>query len=326
MTRRRTLLRLAALAPVGVVAAGCARDSAAGAPPRWHDGRLFIATGNTTGVFYQYGGGYADLVTKYVSGYEARAEPTGASGENCQRVGSGDMEIGLTFSDTAADAYLGKNAFDGKPQRIAAIARIYSNYTQVVVRVGANIKKFEDLRGKRVSTGSPNSGTDLVASRLLQAAGISPDNDITRLRVSLTETTKGMQAGTIDALFFSAGLPTPGVADLVASGPSLYSFLPIPDLLEPMVAKFGPAYGVAAIPKAVYNTPEDIQTVIVGNMIVVSPDMPDELARDLAKVLFDHKAELAKAHPSGADLDRAVGSKTDPVPLHPGARKYFDGE
>ena len=325
MTRRRTLLRLAALGPVAAVA-GCARAASPGGPLRWHDGRLFIATGNTTGVFYQYGGGYADLITKYVAGYEARAEPTGASGENCQRVGSGDMEIGLTFSDTAADAYLGKNAFDGKPQRILAVARIYSNYTQVVVRVDANITKFADLRGKRVSTGSPNSGTDLVASRLLQAAGISPDNDITRLRVSLTETTKGMQAGTIDALFFSAGLPTPGVADLVASDPSRYAFLPIADLLDPMVAKFGPAYGVAALPKAVYGTPEDIQTVIVGNLIVVSPDMPDQLARDLAKVLFEHKAELAKAHPSGADLDRAVGSKTDPVPLHPGARKYFDGD
>lgn len=291
----------------------------------WHGGRLFIATGNTTGVYYSLGGGYADLISKHVAGYEASAEATGASGENIQRVASGDMDIALTLADTAADAYSGKAAFDGKPQKIVALARVYKSYVQLVVRNSAKITKFADLRGKRVSTGSAGSGADVVAGRILFAGGVNPDSDIARQRLSLPETTKGMQNGSLDAFFFAGGLPTPGIADLLNSAPGQYSILPLDSVLQPLVYRYGSVYGTAKVPKAMYNTPADIDTIVIGNFIVVSPDMPEQLAHDLTKLLFDYQVELSRVHPEGANYDRTTAPGTDPIPLHPGAARYYTG-
>jgi TRAP transporter TAXI family solute receptor len=322
---RRGLFKSALLVGAGGALAACG-DEAAAKPPAWHDGRLFIATGNTTGVYYQIGGGLADLITRYVPGYEAHAESSGASGENIKRVSTGDFDIGFSNGDTAADAIAGRPPFAGQPQKIMALTRLYRNFVHCVVRNAAGINTFADLRGKRVSTSSLNSGSDLVAGRILSAGNLDPDKDVVRQRLSLPETTKGMQAGTTDALFFTGGLPTPGITDLFASGPGLYRFLPLEPELPAMTARFGPVYGVAPVPASMYHTPADTPTIVLFNMLIVTPDMPDDLAYDITKVLFEHQQELAKVHPEGGHFDKASGPNTGTVPLHPGARRYFNGD
>jgi TRAP transporter TAXI family solute receptor len=289
----------------------------------WHGGRIFIATGNTTGVYYTIGGGYADLITKHVAGYEARAEATGASGENIQRVASGDMDVALTLADTAADAYAGKGSFEGKPQKIVALAKVYKSYIHLVVRNSSKIGKVADLRGKRISTGSAGSGIDIVAGRLLFAGGINPDTEIVRQRLSLPETTKSMLAGSTDAMFFAGGLPTPGITDLLNSAPGQFSILPLDELLGPLAYRYGAVYAAAKLPKEAYGTPTDIDTIVIGNLILVSPDMPEQLAHDLTKILFDYQVDLSRIHPEGANYDKAGASITDPIPLHPGAARYY---
>ena len=316
--------RFAAVLLVCALLAGCGSS----APPRagaglWHGGRIFIATGNTTGVYYQFGGGYADLITKHVPGYEARAEATGASGENIQRVATGDMDVAFSIADTAADAVNGKGAFEGNPQKIVALGRLYRSYAQVVVRNSLHVTKFADLRGKRISTGSAGSGTDVFAGRLLFAGGINPDTDIVRQRLSLPETTKGMLAGTTDALVFTGGLPTPGIADLLASAPGQFSLLPLDELLKPLSFRYGGVYAAGKLPKSAYDTPADVDTIVIGNLLLVSPDMPDQLAHDLTKILFDYQLELSRVHPEGANYDKAGALGTDPVPLHPGAARFY---
>jgi TRAP transporter TAXI family solute receptor len=119
--------------------------------PRYHDGRLYIGTGNTTGVYYLIGGAFADLVTRNVSGFEARAEPTNASVENIRRIAAADMQMGFAQADAAADAVAGRAAFDGRPQQVTALARLYENIMQAVVRVDQKIATVADLKGKRVS-------------------------------------------------------------------------------------------------------------------------------------------------------------------------------
>lgn len=328
MTISRRSVLTAALFAGGAVAsgglAGCTTELATAKPGRWHSGRLFIATGNTTGVFYQLGGGLADLITKYVPGYEARAEPTNASGENMQRISTGDFDIAFSNGDTAADAAGGKGAFEGKPQRVVALARIYRNYMHCITRTQSKITKFADLKGKKISTGSAGSGTDILAGRILTAGGIDPDQDITRQRLSLPETAKGMAAGTTDALFFTGGLPTPGITDLFASAPGQYAFLPLDPQLPPLTQKYGSVYDVAKLAKATYNQPDDVQTIVVFNMLITTPDMPDQLAHDIVKALFDHQKDLAKVHPEGGNFDKGSAPVTDPVPLHPGARAYYE--
>lgn len=316
--------RFAGVLAALVLLAGCGSTT----PPRagadlWHGGRIYIATGNTTGVYYQFGGGYADLITKHVPGYEARAEATGASGENIQRVATGDMDVAFSIADTAADAVAGKGAFEGRPQKVMALARVYRSYAQVVVRNSARITKFADLRGKRISTGSAGSGADVFAGRLLFAGGINPDTDIVRHKLSLPETTKGMQAGTLDALVFTGGLPTPGIADLLASAPGQYSLLPLGELLKPLTFRYGAVYASGKLPKSVYETATDIDTIVISNLLLVSPDMPEQLAYDLTKILFDYQIELSRVHPEGANYDKAGALGTDPVPLHPGAARFY---
>ncbi|MFI5834743.1 TAXI family TRAP transporter solute-binding subunit [Micromonospora sp. NPDC051300] len=319
MTGRPARL-VAALLSV-VLVAGCgAGDTDA---PAWHGGRIFLATGNTTGVYYQLGGGYADLISRHLPGYEARAEPTGASVENIIRVASGDMEIAFSLADTAADAVNGRGVFDKQPQPVRALARVYSNYTHVIVRADGKIGSFADLRGKRVSTGSPRSGTDIIAGRLLTAAGIDPDRGIQRFNLSLPETVKRMRANTLDAMFFSGGLPTPGVKDLLSAAPGKFRLLPLTELIEPLGARYGSVYTTALLPKEVYGTPAPTPTITVANVILVAADMPDQLAYDLTRVLFTWQGELVQVHPEAANFTRASAALTDPIPLHPGARRFY---
>lgn len=302
--------------------AGCGSGQDSAKP--YHNGLLFLATGNTTGTYYQFGGGYADLVNKYVSGYEMRAEPTGASGENVERVGRGDTDLGLAHADIAADGAVGRFAFEGKPQRVQALARLYNNIAQIVVRSNLKVDSLSDLKGRRISTGTLNSGTDNVAGRMLEGAGFDTERDITRLRWSLPETTKGMKNGTVDALIFVAGLPTTGVTELLTQSPGQFTFLRADDLLKPMNDKYGGIYQGVTIPRSVYNTPMDIPTVAIPTMLVASPDVPESLAYQLTKVMFEHQNELASAHAEGANFAKATGRLTNPVQLHPGARRYYE--
>lgn len=319
MSRRP--LRLVAALLLAALLPGC--GGADTGPRAWHDGRIFLATGNTTGVYYQLGGGYADLISRHLPGYEARAEPTGASVENITRLAGGDMEIAFSLADTAADAVSGRGAFDGQPQPVRALARVYSNYTHVIVRAGGKIDSFADLRGKRISTGSPRSGTDIIAGRLLTAGGIDPDRDIQRLNLSLPETVQRMRAGTLDGMFFSGGLPTPGIKDLLSSAPGVFRLLPLTELAEPLAARYGSVYTTAVLPKEVYGTPAPTPTITVANVILVAADMPDQLAYDLTRVLFTWQGELIKVHPEAANFTRESASASQPIPLHPGAVRYY---
>ncbi|TDC38711.1 TAXI family TRAP transporter solute-binding subunit [Micromonospora sp. KC213] len=307
---------------VAVLTAGC--GPAEGHPEVWHGGRIFLATGNTTGVYYQLGGGYADVISRHLPGYEARAEPTGASVDNITRLAGGDMEIAFSLADTAADAVVGRGAFR-QPQPVRALARVYSNYTHVIVRAKAEVRDFASLRGKRISTGSPRSGTDIIAGRLLSAAGIDPDRDVRRFTLSLPETVARMRAGTLDAMFFSGGLPTPGIADLLAGAPGAFELLPIADLIDPLNATYGSVYGTAELRKDVYGTRTGTPTVVVPNLILVGADMPEQLAYDLTRLLFAHQSDLVDAHPEAANFTRQSASGTDPVPLHPGAVRFYQG-
>ncbi|AWS47431.1 TAXI family TRAP transporter solute-binding subunit [Streptosporangium sp. 'caverna'] len=308
---------------LGLTACGGERQNLAGGD-RYKSGRLSIATGNTTGVYYQLGGGYADLLSKNLPDYQVTAEATGASVENIQRVVRGDSDIAFTLADAASDAATGKGAFSG-PQPIRALARIYTNYTHVIARTDANIHSVADMKGKRVSIGSPNSGTENIALRLLEAAGLDPASDIDKQSLSLPETVQGVKDGTIDALFWSGGLPTGGITDLTTTLKEEVVFVPIDDLLPKLQAKYGPTYQASTLKKELYGTAVDAGTIIVPNLLIVSEKMPAELAGELTRILFERQADLAKVHPEANNISRDNAPKTEPVILHDGARKYFEG-
>ncbi|HEV3364160.1 MAG TPA: TAXI family TRAP transporter solute-binding subunit [Acidimicrobiia bacterium] len=279
---------------------------------------LSVCTGNTTGVYYILGGGLAQRVPRHMRGYRATAEPTSASVENLQRVVRQDCDIAFTLADSAADAVAA-----GQP--VAALARLYPNYTQVLARRSARVNRIADLRGKRVSTGSPNSGTEVIALRLLEAAGLHPDRDVGRQALSLPESVQGMKDGTIDALVWSGGLSTPGIRDLLTSLKSKVQFVALDDLTAPLQRDHGPIYVDAEIPADKGNgQPRPTSTIAVPNLLVVNAGMGEQLAYDLTRVLFEQKDDLGdNVHPAAKRIPAPMEQRTDPVPLHPGAERYF---
>ncbi|MEV4311734.1 TAXI family TRAP transporter solute-binding subunit [Actinocrispum sp. NPDC049592] len=311
---------------LALVATGCGgkRDTGAAPQPGQQvaceaaDGRITIATGNVGGVYYVLGGGLAQLISNNTK-LKATAADTGASVQNIQQLGDKTYDIAFSLADTAADAVNGKSSFEGKPQKIQALARIYSNYTQVVVRADSGINSIKDFRGKRISTGSPKSGTEVIANRLLQAEGLK-DGDLSPQRLALRQSVDGMKAGTIDGLVWSGGLPTPEITDLTTSMKDKVKFIDITSSL-PALKKLNEVYDQGAIPAATYSLPADVPTIVVPNLLLVRDDFPAGNACAITKLIFDKKADLEKTHPSAKEITKETAVKTDPVPLHPGAKQ-----
>ncbi|MEQ7124368.1 TAXI family TRAP transporter solute-binding subunit [Actinopolymorpha sp. B11F2] len=329
--RRTLLLRLGVAALAGALAfSGCGgkrTDTETGGGGAGESGstggRLTIATGNTTGVYYQLGGGLARLIDQNLEGYKATASETGASVQNIQGVVAGTYDVAFSLSDTAQDAVEGTGSFS-EPQPVEALARLYPNYTHVLVRTDAGIDSIADMKGKRVSTGSPKSGTEVIAHRLLEDAGLDPASDIKAQRLGLPETQDGMKDGAIDAMFWSGGLPTSGITDLTTSLGDKVELLDLSSSLAGLQEEYGSIYEAGSIPADTYGQAADVPTIVVPNVLVVKKGFDAELAGKLVKLIFDERAALEKVNPAAADITLELARKTDPIPLNEGASKALD--
>lgn len=281
------------------------------------EGRLNIATGNTTGVYYVVGGGLAQVINDETD-LQASAAETGASVQNIQQVVAGDYDIGFSLADSAADAVKGESEFD-EPQDVSTLGRIYSNLTHVVVRSDAGIDSVEDFAGKRISTGSPLSGTEVIANRLIEAAGLKT-SDVKAQRLDLTQTVDGMKDGSVDGLVWSGGLPTPAITDLFTSMGDDVKFIDISAQLAPM-QEVNEVYEEATIPADTYGTDEDVPSIGVPNVLMVDNAMPDNLACALTTLLAEQKDALVQVHPAANEIDPATMTETGPIPLHPGSER-----
>ncbi|ATE57725.1 TAXI family TRAP transporter solute-binding subunit [Actinosynnema pretiosum] len=315
---------------VGLLASGCGgkRTPTGGASGgsgacEASAGRITIATGNSGGVYYVVGGALAKLVSDRTP-LKATAAETGASVQNVKQLVAGDYDVAFSLADTAADAVRGTGSFDGQPQEVAALTRLYPNYTQVLVRADSGISSIADMRGKRISTGSPGSGTEVIARRLLEAAGLDPDADVQAQRLDLAKTADGMKDGNLDGLVWSGGLPTAQITDITTSLGDRVKVLDVTDLLDEL-KEVSPVYDRGIIPAATYEQPTDVGAVVVPNVLLVREDFPRGDACALTELIFSGKSQLEAAHPAARDVDRALAAQTDPVPLHPGSRDALGG-
>jgi uncharacterized protein len=312
-----------ALVAILVIAAlaGCGGEESAS---EGEGGNLSIATGGTAGVYQVYGGGLADVVSDELEGYKATAETTSASVDNIKLIEQKNSDVAFTLADSAIDAVEGRESFD-EPMPIRALAQIYTNYTQVGTTAGKDISSIEDLRGKRVSVGDPGSGTEVIALRVLEAAGLDPDEDIDRSQLGVDESVNAVRDGSIDAFFWSGGLPTGAVTDLATTEDLV--LVPNAEYVPELREKYGEAYQETTIPKDTYDgLEEDVPVIGVPNLLVVHRDMEEDLAQDLTALLFEQKKRLTQVHPEAENLDRERAQNViPPVKLHPGAEAYFEG-
>jgi TRAP transporter TAXI family solute receptor len=294
---------------------------------RTHGGtlRLSIATGNTGGVYYPYGGGLARVISQSVPRVDATAEVTAASVDNLKLIQLGKADIAFVLTDTLDDAIHGRGPFAKMPVKARTLAVLYPNYTQVATVEGKGINRLADLRGRVVSTGSPGSGTEVIAFRVLRAAGIDPDKDIRRQGLTVNASVDALKDGKIDAFFWSGGLPTASLLDLASTIGITAKLLPNDEVLPKLQEQFTPGlYFRLVIPKGTYpGVNYDSGSVGVANALVVKDTMTDELAYELTNVLFDRQPDLAAIHPEAKKLNVDTAVHGSPAPFHPGAIRYY---
>ncbi len=286
--------------------------------------RLSIATGGTGGVYYPLGGGMANIISKYIPYTEATAEVTTASVDNCLLVDKGKAELALIMADTGWDAYMGRAQFKEKiPLRTLAV--LYPNNMHIVTMEGKGIEKVSDLKGKRVSTGAPGSGTEVMALRVIEAYGLDPTKDMTRDKLGVSESAGALKDRKIDAFFWVGGLPTAAVTDFGATPGIKIKLLGHVDALPKMREKYGPLYIKGVIPAKTYPGQDvDVPITVVWNLLVCHENMKGDVAYDIVKMIFDRKPELITVHSEAKNINlepQAAGGS--PIPFHPGAIRYF---
>src|SRR5919108_3420707 len=229
---------------------------------------ISIATGGTGGVYYPLGGGMAAVLSKYVQGMQATAEVTGGSVANLQLISTGKPYLAMTMVDAGLDAYKGEDKFKGKPVPVRTLLIMYPNRMHVVTIEGTGINTMKDLKGKRVSTGSGGSATEVMAFRVIEAAGLDKDRDMKRERLGVAESVDAIKDRKIDAFFWVGGLPTAAVTDLANSPGVKIKMIDIAHLVPAMTKKYGSIYIKDVIEKSVYKGMEsDNQAATVTNLL-----------------------------------------------------------
>ena len=286
---------------------------------------LSVATGGTGGVYYPMGGGLAAVLSKHVQGMQATAEVTGGSVDNLNLIGSGKPYVGFSMVDAALDASKGEGKFSGRKVEVRTLLVLYPNRMHVVTSDGSPIKSVADLKGKRVSAGSPGSATEVMADRLMEAAGLDPKKDVTRERLGVAESVNALKDRKIDAFFWVGGLPTAAITDLASTPGFKMRLIDHADLASAMNKKYGNLYYADVIPKDVYaGVAADNKMVSVANILVTSAGMPEQQAYNIVKAVFEHQKDLIAVHKEYANVKIAnQKNAATSVPFHPGALKYI---
>src|SRR5687768_13617110 len=291
-----------------------------------HAQNLSIATGGPGGVYYPMGGGMAAVLSKYVDGMQATAEVTGGSVANLQIIGTGKPYIALSMTDAALDALKGQDKFKGKPVPVRTLMILYPNRMHVVTIEGTSINTVKDLKGKRVSTGSGGSATEVMAFRVIEAAGLDKDRDMKRERLGVAESANALKDRKIDAFFWVGGLPTAAVSDLANSPGVKIKLIDHADLAAKMNQKYGQLYVQDRIPKDTYKGMDaDNRQTTVMNLLVAHQNMDEKTAYNILKAVFDHRDELIRVHKEAENfkLENQKTAAAGGIPWHPGAVRYF---
>jgi len=303
---------LACLLLAALLAAGCGPATQT----------LTMVTGGAAGTYYPIGQAMAAVITDNVGGAEVTAQTSEGSVANARSLDSGEAELALIENTIAYYAYEGVQMFAGEAvSDIRGIATLYPEMVQIVTLKEYAITEIGDLAGKRVGIGAPGSGTAVHMLAILAAAGL----DETRLDIQyldFAECVAGLQDRSIDAGCIVAGIPTAAVTDIAASAD--IAIVSVPAAIYAALSGQYPFYVTAVIPAGTYEgVAQDTTTVAVRAMLATRADVSEDLIYDATKAIFEHTDALAAAHPRGGDITLATALTGMPIPLHPGAEKYF---
>lgn len=280
-----------------------------------------ILTGGTAGVYYPLGVALSKIYAEKIKDVRPSVQSTKASVENLNLIQAGKGEIALTLGDSLAAAWEGNEeaGFKSKLGKLRTVAAVYPNFVQIVASKESGIKTIADLKGKRLSVGAPRSGTELNARAILGAAGLKYD-DLGKVEyLPFAESVELMKNRQLDATLQSAGLGVASIRDLASSIEIVVVEVP-----EALVKKAGAPFQSAQIPAGTYKGQDAaVMTAVVPNYLVTNADLPDELVYQMTKQLFENLDQMAAAHAAAKRITLENAAKGSPIPLHPGAAKYY---
>ena len=238
-------------------------------------------------------------------------------------IATGDADLAIALADTVAQAYAGTGRFEGQQlPMVRGLASLYANMIHIVALEGSGITSLEDLRGKRVSIGAPGSGTEVNTGAILAANGITYD-DIEEQRLNFNETADALGNGDIDAGFWSVGAPTSSILNLATTQNVVIIALSEAELAAAMAAD--PTFALTTLPGGSYNgVADDITVLGIPNVLTVSSEMSDEVAYQVTKAMYENISEMRAIHPAANETSVEFTMSATPVPLHPGAIRYYE--
>ena len=316
----------AATEPATTAAAGettAAATEPAAQDPEFNNVFVNIGTGGTAGTYFPLGGAFAEIWNNNIKGINATAQSTGASVANINLLVDGEVEVVIVQNDTALYAHDGVMMFDGAPyDKLRGLATLYSEPLQIVT-TDPSIKTVADLKGKNVAVGAIGSGVEANARQIIAAAGMDFEKDINAKFLSFAEASSGLKDKQVDAAFLTAGIPTAAIQDLSAQNDVFIVAIEgsIADTLKADYKFFTDFI----IPANTYKgQTEDVQSLTVKSMLCVSADMEDDLAYALTKQIYENLDRVVLAHNVGKFITLETALEAMPIPVHPGAQRYFD--
>lgn len=286
-----------------------------------------VLTGPTSGIYFPIGGAFSKVAGEL--GYKTSATATGATGQNINAILTGQGEMAIAMADAVIQSVEANGAYEGKPpaKELRAMMGLWPNVVQIVTTEDSGIKTFADLKGKKVGVGAPNSGVEVNARMIFEAHGMTY-SDAKVDYLSYGEAIDQMKNGQCDAAFVTSGLGNATIKELGTS--KKIHFVPVEGEAMKNLAKKYPYYIEFTIPKASYDTAVDTKTAAVMNIMIVPAKLPDAVVYDLLTGIYSPKG-LETIGGSHATAKREItlenglrGIKNTSVPLHPGAKKFFD--
>ncbi|MBQ9205832.1 MAG: TAXI family TRAP transporter solute-binding subunit [Treponema sp.] len=281
-----------------------------------------LATGGTSGTYYPFGGAIANIWNTKIENMNVTAQATGASAENLRLISNGDAEFATVQNDVMDYAYRGSDMFAGqKLPNLASIGTLYPEVVQIAASKSSGITTVADLHGKRVSVGDAGSGVEFNAKQILEGYGITFD-DISKNNLSFKESAEGLQNGTLDACFITAGVPNSALQELAFTAGLV--LIPVNGAEADSICNKYSFYTKTIIPAGTYKgTDVDTEALAIKATLAVNANLDENTVYDMTKALFENLEELGTAHAKGKEVSAESAVTGISVPFHPGAAKYF---
>jgi uncharacterized protein len=284
---------------------------------------IMFATGTTTGTYYPLGAIFSDFWNKKLENVQASSQATNGSVQNLIFIKNGEAQVALTPTGTLYEGYNGEASFDGnKVENVRILAGLYPNVNHLVARKDAGIKTIADIAGKKIVPGATGSATEIETQRALEAYDVDYEGTKKDF-VGFTEATDLMRNKQTDVAMVMAGVPTSAVTEMLATANG--QLLPYSEEAVAYLKDKYPwtmEYTIKA--NSYENQPEDVLSVAQNNFLVATADMPDKVAYELVKSLWEGLEELKGSHAVIAqfDIEKALEG-TSGIPVHPGAEKFY---